>query len=93
MGQPRTGGWGLNLTEATVAIYYSNEYSAEARLQSEKRIHRIGQMYPVLYVDLVAKGTVDEVILQMLNGKQRLTNIIMDAVKTGDNSKIESLFV
>ena len=93
VGQPRTGGWGLNLTEATVAIYYSNEYSAEARLQSEKRIHRIGQMYPVLYVDLVAKGTVDEVILQMLNGKQRLTNIIMDAVKTGDNSKIESLFV
>lgn len=78
--QPRTGGFGLTLTEATVVIYYDNDWSLEVRLQSEDRAHRIGQKNNVTYIDLVAKGTVDEKVRKALIRKRNLADKI-----TGDN--------
>ena len=69
IGQPRTGGYGLTLTEAKTVIYYSNNYDLEVRLQSEDRAHRIGQKSSVTYVDLIAPGTVDEKIVEALRSK------------------------
>ena len=69
IGQPRTGGYGLTLTEANTVIYYSNGYDLEVRLQSEDRAHRIGQTNKVTYIDIVAESTVDEKILKALRGK------------------------
>jgi SNF2 family DNA or RNA helicase len=69
IGQPRTGGYGLTLTEAKTVIYYSNGYDLEVRLQSEDRAHRIGQHNKVTYIDIIAEGTVDEKILKALRGK------------------------
>lgn len=69
VGQPRTGGYGLTLTEAKTVIYYSNSYDLEVRLQSEDRAHRIGQKNNVTYIDIVTEGTVDEKILHALRGK------------------------
>ena len=66
IGNTQTGGYGITLTEASTVIYYSNNYDLEKRIQSEDRAHRIGQKNPVLYIDLVAKGTVDEKIIQSL---------------------------
>ena len=69
IGNTQTGGYGITLTEASTVIYYSNNYDLEKRIQSEDRAHRIGQKNPVLYIDLVAKGTVDEKIIQSLRNK------------------------
>ena len=69
VGQPRTGGYGLTLTEAHTVIYYSNGYDLEVRLQSEDRAHRIGQTNKVTYIDIVAEGTVDEKVLRALRDK------------------------
>lgn len=69
VGQPRTGGYGLTLTEAHTVIYLSNSYDLEVRLQSEDRAHRIGQKNNVTYIDIVTEGTVDEKILAALRGK------------------------
>ena len=74
VGQPRTGGFGLTLTAASNVIYFSSNYSLELRLQSEDRAHRMGQHKNVTYVDLVAPGTVDEVIVQALRNKQNLAD-------------------
>ena len=60
IGNTQTGGYGITLTEASTVIYYSNNYDLEKRLQSEDRAHRIGQKNSVLYIDMVAKGTVDD---------------------------------
>ena len=57
-------------------IYYSNSYDLEKRIQSEDRAHRIGQKNKVLYIDLVAKGTVDEKIIQSLRNKVNIANEI-----------------
>jgi len=69
IGQPRTGGYGITLTAANTMIYYNNGYDLEIRLQSEDRIHRIGQTNQCLYVDLVTPDTIDEKILKALREK------------------------
>lgn len=72
VGQPRTGGYGLTLTAARTVVYYSNSYDLEVRLQSEDRAHRIGQTGSVTYVDLIARGTVDEKIIKALREKMNV---------------------
>ena len=72
VGNPKVGGYGVTLTEASTVVYYSNNYDLEVRLQSEDRAHRIGQTKSVTYVDLVARGTVDEKILKALRSKRNL---------------------
>lgn len=63
------GGEGLTLTRARTTVYYSNTFKLKDRLQSEDRPHRIGQTYPVNYIDLVCVGTPDERIVDSLCGK------------------------
>ena len=76
IGNTQTGGYGITLTEAATVIYYSNSYDLEKRIQSEDRAHRIGQKNKVLYIDLVARGTVDEKIIQSLRNKVNIANEI-----------------
>lgn len=78
VGQPRTGGYGLTLTEAKTVIYYSNNYDLEIRLQSEDRAHRIGQKNNVTYVDIVTENTVEEKILKALRGKINLATQVLN---------------
>jgi hypothetical protein len=77
VGQQHSGGYGLTLTAATVMIYYSNDFSLEARLQSEDRCHRIGQKHNVLYVDLESAGTVDSRILSALLNKKEIADTVV----------------
>ena len=76
IGNTQTGGYGITLTAASTVIYYSNSYDLEKRIQSEDRAHRIGQKNAVLYIDLVAKGTVDEKIIQSLRNKVNIAKEI-----------------
>jgi SNF2 family DNA or RNA helicase len=78
--QIRTGGIGINLTAAQTAIYYSRSWSLEDYLQSQDRLHRIGQTGTVSIVHLVADQTVDEQIARALAGKQNLADKL-----TGDD--------
>lgn len=77
VGQPRTGGYGLTLTEAKTVIYYNNVYDLEVRLQSEDRAHRIGQKNTVTYIDLVTENTVEEKILKALRDKIDIATLVM----------------
>lgn len=78
IGQPRTGGYGLTLTEASTVIYFSNNYDLEVRLQSEDRAHRIGQKNNVTYIDIVTEGTVDEKILLALRNKINIATEVLN---------------
>lgn len=74
------GGHGNTWVVADTVVYYSNDYDLEKRAQSEDRAHRSGQTSDrVLYVDLVAEGTVDEPIIKALREKINLAAAI-----TGD---------
>ena len=77
VGNSRTGGFGITLTEANTVIYYSNNYDLEIRLQSEDRAHRIGQKNNVTYIDLVCPKTIDEKILTALANKQNIADTVL----------------
>lgn len=80
VANPGAGGVGLNLQAASLAIYYSQGYSLEHRLQSEDRCHRSGSEIHnrVTYVDLIAKDSIDQVILDALAGKKDVANTVVD---------------
>lgn len=80
--QIRTGGIGINLTAARTAIYYSRSWSNEEYLQSQDRLHRIGQTGTVSILHLVARDTVDEQIAKALAAKQSLADTL-----TGDGAR------
>jgi len=73
IGNPQTAGYGLTLTSANTNIYFSNSFNLEYRQQSEDRAHRAGQKGSVLYIDLVARNTVDEYILKSLSNKIQIS--------------------
>jgi len=77
VGTPATGGYGITLTAASNMIYYSNGYNLEFRTQSEARIDRIGQKYPMTYIDIMCENTVDERIVKALRNKINIASKVM----------------
>lgn len=73
------GGVAINLVEADYSIYYSKGFKLEHDLQSEARNHRGGsEMHSkVTRIDLVAKGTIDELISEALSKKQHISERIL----------------
>lgn len=69
---------GLTLHRASTMVYYSNNYSLETRLQSQDRIHRIGQNDKCTYIDLVVPNTLDDAILKRLKQKKELSSMVLD---------------
>jgi SNF2 family DNA or RNA helicase len=70
-----TGGHGLTLTEAHHVVFYENGFKYSDRIQAEDRCHRIGQDWPVTYVDLICHSSIDERIADTL---QRKGNLVRD---------------
>jgi SNF2 family DNA or RNA helicase len=80
VGTAASGAMGLNLTAADTAVYVSNTFPLKDRLQSEDRNHRIGQIRPVSYFDIVATGpegqrTIDHMIIKALRSKHDLATL------------------
>ena len=69
---------GFTLTAAATVIYHSKDWSLINRLQSEDRAHRIGQNKSVLYIDIVARDTVDKNITLALQRKESISSAVVD---------------
>jgi len=83
------GGAGITLTSATLAVYYSNTFNLEDRLQSEDRIHRMGQLLPCMYVDIACDLSVDKSLIEAISRKTSLANFVSYSLSQGDS--IDSL--
>ncbi len=77
IGTTQTGGYGITLTAASTMVYYSNGYDLEKRQQSEARIDRIGQNFPMTYIDIYCEDTVDARIVKALKKKVNIASQIM----------------
>ena len=77
----RAAAYGITLTEASTAVYFSQGYSLEEYAQSQDRIHRIGQDDHCNYIHLVCNKTVDTKIIKALEGKKNLSDLIYSLVK------------
>ena len=62
---------GARLDSASTAIYFSNNPSQEIRTQSEDRLIHMQKTAPILYVDMAARGTVEEDLADLLVEKER----------------------
>ena len=60
--QYRAGSKGLNLQLANKIIYYSPTDMVDDWMQSQKRIHRIGQQRPCFYYQMICSESIEEKI-------------------------------
>lgn len=79
----RAGGIGINLVAASYSIVYSRNFSLGEEKQSEARNHRGGsqQHEKIVKIDLVAKNTIDEMVLKALKCKQQVSDLVIDWAK------------
>lgn len=69
---PKIGAYGLNLQFCSLVYFFSRSPSPEENWQAEDRTHRIGQTNNPVYKDIIAKDTVDERIIELLEYKKDL---------------------
>lgn len=80
-------GFGLNLQFARNVIYYSNDWNLATRIQSEDRVHRIGQEQTVQIWDIVSDGTIDERILNCLRRKEDMLTALRRDISEATDAK------
>ena len=81
---PESGGMSLTLVEARTAVYWSNSWKPEYRVQSEDRIHRIGMDLNkgCLIVDLIHLPS-DERVLQVIRENRKLELMTLGELMAG----------
>lgn len=75
----KSGGTGLNLTSADVVIHLDLWWNPQAENQATDRTHRIGQTKTVEVIKLIAKGTIEEKILELQKKKQLLSDKLIES--------------
>lgn len=73
----KAGGVGLNLTAADYVIHLDPWWNPAVEMQASDRAHRIGQTRPVFVYKIIARGTVEEKILQLQEKKRALVKNII----------------
>jgi superfamily II DNA or RNA helicase len=75
----KAGGTGINLTGADTVIHYDPWWNPAAEDQATDRVHRIGQTKKVFVYRLIARGTVEERIMQLKAQKKDLVDGVISA--------------
>ncbi len=81
IAHPKSAAHGLTFVNCNTMIFYSLDYSYEAHAQARDRIHRIGQKNNCLYIYLVARETIDEELIKVLQRKQGLQDAVYALVR------------
>lgn len=78
----KAGGTGLNLTGADVVIHYDPWWNPAVMNQASDRAHRYGQEKSVQVINIVAKDSIEEKIIELQNRKKDLVDLV---IKEGAN--------
>jgi superfamily II DNA or RNA helicase len=73
----KAGGSGLNLTAADTVIHFDPWWNPAVEDQATDRAHRIGQTKVVTTYRLIAKGTIEEKILELAEKKRELVGAVL----------------
>lgn len=84
-GHPRSGGIGVNLTEASYSIFFSRSFSKEEDEQAEARNYRGGSNIheKITRIDLVTKDTIEEKVVEVLAKKEVVSEKILREITLG----------
>ena len=83
----QAGGVGITLTAGSDVVFVQMGWTPAEHDQAEDRCHRIGQKNNVQAWYLLASGTIDEDIYDLVDAKR----VVVDAVTEGDEIEQESL--
>lgn len=79
---PQSAGHGLNLQQGgSIIAWFGLPWSLEYYQQANARLYRQGQTKPVRIYHIIAKGTIDERVLEVLSGKDKRQADLLEAVK------------
>ncbi|MBB5782202.1 DEAD/DEAH box helicase [Nonomuraea jabiensis] len=73
----KAAGTGLNLTRADHVIHYDRWWNPAVEDQATDRAYRIGQTRPVQVHRLIAEGTIEDRIAEMLGAKRALAEAVL----------------
>ena len=85
-------GYGLNLQFCHNVVYYSNDWDYATRIQSEDRVHRIGQSETVKIYDMVCDNSLDVRIAACLQRKEMLLDSIKRELKNSGAEEQRAFF-
>lgn len=89
--QPASCGYGLNLQDGGHhIIWFGLTDSLELYQQTNKRLHRQGQPFPVIVHHLLVQGGTDEDVIKSLSGKADVQNSLLEALKVRTQKAKES---
>jgi len=83
----KVGGVGLNLTQADYVFIFDPWWNKSAENQAIDRTHRMGQKNKVFAYKMIAKGTIEEKILELQMQKQDMTDMVI----SGDEGGLKEL--
>ena len=78
----RAGGLGINLTAADTVIFYDSDWNPTVDQQAMDRAHRLGQTRQVTVYRLIARGTIEERILQRAQEKSEVCILVVKTKET-----------
>lgn len=87
LAHPQSAGHGLNLQDGgNILVYFSHNWNLEDRLQILERIGPVRQLQaghdrPVFVYNIIAAGTVDELVLERIASKREVQDILLEAAK------------
>lgn len=89
---PASAGHGLNLQQGgSTLVWFGLTWSLELYQQTNARLYRQGQGSDTVVIQhIVAKGTIDEQIIQALKAKDKTQSALIDAVKAHINSEVKN---
>nr|WP_203600864.1 DEAD/DEAH box helicase [Streptomyces sp. SID10853] len=75
----KAAGTGLNLTRAGHVVHFDRWWNPAVEAQATDRAYRIGQTQPVQVHRLIAEGTIEDRIAEMLDRKRELADAVLGA--------------
>jgi len=85
LAHPQSGGIGLNLQcnvgETAQQVWYDLPWSSENYIQANARVYRQGQEKPVILHHLMIKSSIDDQVVNVLEGKINIQDALLEALK------------
>jgi SNF2 family DNA or RNA helicase len=89
---PGSCGHGLNLQDGgNIIVWFSLTWSLELYQQANARLYRQGQKHTVVINHIIAKNTVDELVMKALERKDMNQEALLNAIKVKYRSEIDGL--
>ena len=87
----KAGGTGLNLTAADYVLHMDPWWNPAVEDQASDRAHRIGQQRPVTIYRLVAKGTIEDKIVDLHAHKRDLADSLLEGTEMSGKMSTDEL--